>query len=85
MQGIKRWLTRTELKAVHREDLDAVLAEAGLTSAVEGRSLKCCSCGRVLSKDDIACLVRSPRGFGAICSDIECLSSVPGADRGTES
>lgn len=84
MPHIKRWLTRTELKAVHHDDLDSVLREAGLMSALEDGSLACSQCGRTVSRESLACLIRTTTGFAVICSDTECSGPALTVRRGSQ-
>jgi hypothetical protein len=75
MSELRRLLNRTEVKAVYPDDVEAVLEATGLAAHLTAGKLRCRRCGRVLSRADIACVLRTREGFAALCSDIECCTS----------
>jgi len=75
MSQFRRLLSRRELKAVYPEDLDGVLRETGLASLLQEEKLKCHRCGRSLTRDEIACVLRTEDGFVALCAEVGCYAS----------
>lgn len=61
------------IKAVHDDDLKPVLKKLGLWEGVKQGTLKCLSCGKAITYDNIGGLKKVKGEVGLICDNLLCL------------
>lgn len=72
MPGITRWLRRTEIRAVHEDQLEAVLRRIELWEPLIAGELQCSICGEVIGEASIGCIIRKDGIFQVACSGLAC-------------
>jgi len=82
MPGLARWLRRTEIKAIHGEQLEAVLRQAGLWEPLMAGRLVCNFCGATIDQASIGCIVKKEGVFHACCSGLSCYMAARGEEVG---
>lgn len=78
MLKLKRWLTRTEIKAVHPLHIEKVLRHIGLWDSLIAGNLKCAFCDATVHTSTIGCIVKQGGEFRVACSQLECYRLASG-------
>ncbi len=65
---LSRWRQRQRVKAVHEDDLEALLRSLGLLESVLSGQAVCSFCGSVMTLDNLR-LVFPQRGRVSLCCD----------------
>ena len=63
------------LPAVHDKDLIKLLEEFGLREKLERNQLKCKSCGRKLTFENLGGLIVKQDGILLLCNYMECIET----------
>ena len=73
---LERWLHREKVRAIHRRDLEAILRELGVLEDIWSKKTHCVKCGKVVSLDDIHCILMEDSIIKFCCNDIACYKQV---------
>ena len=68
------------IQAVLDDDLEDVLKNLGLLTALQNNELRCCVCGDTVSQDTLQGIVPKGKTQEVLCSKPECLKKLTQRD-----
>jgi len=71
----KRWRDRTIIRAVHDDDLEQVLRDLGLFSAVVAGEVDCAVCGNPVNLSTVGCLFSKLGEVQVTCCQEKCCAA----------
>jgi len=69
-------MTRESIRAVHDDDLDAVLDRLGLGGQLRAGELKCRICGDTVSRETLQALFPDSGAIKVLCNKPSCMKGL---------
>ena len=66
-------MTRESIRAVHDDDLDAVLDRLGLGGQLRAGALKCKICGVIVTRESLQALFPDSGTIKVLCNNPSCM------------
>lgn len=67
---------RIEMPVFHRDDMESLLEQIGLSEDFKKGKLRCNSCGEVVTKENLQCIFSEKAKIKLLCSNLMCHSVV---------
>ncbi|HLA82413.1 MAG TPA: hypothetical protein VJP78_12475 [Thermoleophilia bacterium] len=69
-------MTRESIRAVHDDDLDAVLDRLGLGGKLRAGDLKCRICGEIVTRETLQALFPDSGTIKVLCNKPSCMTGL---------
>ena len=81
----KWWRKRTEIRAVHDNNLEHLLSSLGVLEQIEGGSCSCLICNSPVNLTNLGAVLPTEKGIGFICDMPSCIANIsPPLEEGDE-